>query len=118
MVYMYVIGNYIRKYVDMEKLRTKRGWLLAIYLLSIGTMVAILLMNTFAIDIEHHAVKTFFENLRFIIRQRAGGVGVYRRFAVLRHHQPVPTKQPRSSTNSSSAELFPPRWPEGRNAIS
>ena len=47
MVYMYVIGNYIRKYVNMEKLRTKRGWLVGVYIASISTMIAILLINTF-----------------------------------------------------------------------
>ena len=42
-----------------------------------------------AIDIQQHAVEAFFQNLRFVIRQRAGRIGMYSCFAVLRHDQTV-----------------------------
>ena len=45
--------------------------------------------HLFAVDIQHHTLESLFEYLRLIVRQRAGGVGVYGRLAVLRHHQPV-----------------------------
>lgn len=47
MVYMYIIGNYIRRYVDMDKLISKRRKIVGIYVVSMSVMVAIFTMNTF-----------------------------------------------------------------------
>ena len=38
---------------------------------------------------KQHAVKSFFKDLRFVIRQRTSGVGGYGRLAVLRHDQSI-----------------------------
>ena len=38
---------------------------------------------------QQHAVKSFFKDLRLVIRQRTSGVGGYGRLAVLRHDQSI-----------------------------
>ena len=45
--------------------------------------------HLFPIDIQHHPIKTLFQDLRLVIRQRTGRIGLHIRLAVLRHDESV-----------------------------